>query len=205
MSKSRLEAFSDGVIAVAITLLVLNLVVPDPATTHHLGRALARKWPSYVAYATSFMTIGIIWINHHAMIGRLRVADHAILGLNLLLLMSIAILPFATSLMAAYLKESRGQHLAAGVYAGAFTVMGFFFALLQRHILLNKAHMLSTELPEEQRRLILRRSIRGVGPYVVATAVAILSAYASLAICAALAVYYALPVASGGAASGSDF
>jgi hypothetical protein len=77
-------------------------------------------------------------------------------------------------------------------------VMAIFFAALQRHILLAKAHLLASELSENRRRQILARSIRGVGPYVLATAVAAVSAYASLAICAAIAVYYALPVASGG-------
>jgi len=154
---------------------------------------------------TSFITIGIIWMNHHAMIGRLRLADHAIMGLNLLLLMSIAILPFATALMAAYLKESKGQHLAAAVYAGAFTVMAIFFTILQRHILLHKAHMLESDLSEERRRQILRNSLRGVGPYVIATVAAVFSASVSIAICLAIAVYYALPIASGGAAGGSDF
>ncbi len=205
MSTNRLEAFSDGVLAVAITLLVLDIGVPPVKANETLAHALLHQWPHYAAYVTSFLTIGIIWINHHAMIGRLRVADRAILGLNLLLLMSIAILPFATSLMAAYLKESRGQHLAAGVYAGAFTVMAVFFTILQRHILLHKPHMLTSELAEDRRKEILRRSLRGVGPYVVAVVVAIFSAYASLAICTAIAVYYALPIASGGAASGSDF
>jgi uncharacterized membrane protein len=204
VSTSRLEAFSDGVLAVAITLLVLDIGVPVARPHETLADALLHQWPHYAAYVTSFLTIGIIWINHHAMIGRLRAADHAILGLNLLLLMSIAILPFATALMAAYLKQSRGQHLAAGVYAGAFLVMAIFFAILQRHILLNKAHMLTTDLPEERRRQILRRSLRGVGPYVIATAAAILSAYVSLAICAALALYYALPIATGGGANGGD-
>ena len=109
MSTSRLEAFSDGVIAVAITLLVLDIHVPTPplpaGTT--LAHELGANWPVYAAYITSFLTIGIIWINHHVMIRRLREPDHMILFLNLLLLMSIAVLPFATSLMAAYLRESR--------------------------------------------------------------------------------------------------
>ncbi len=205
MSTNRLEAFSDGVLAVAITLLVLDIGVPPVTEDQTLLHALLHQWPHYAAYVTSFITIGIIWINHHAMIGRLRVADHAILGLNLLLLLSIAVLPFATSLMAAYLKESRGQHLAAGIYAGAFLVMSIFFTILQRHILLRKPEMLTVEIPEERRRLILNRSIRGVGPYVLATAVAIISAYASLAICLAIAVYYALPIASGGTTTGTDF
>ncbi len=94
MSTSRLEAFSDGVIAVAITPLVLNIRVP-PVTEHNLGHQLVRNWPQYAAYVISFITIGIIWINHHAMIGRLQRPNHAILFLNLLLLMSIGILPFA--------------------------------------------------------------------------------------------------------------
>ena len=204
MSTNRLEAFSDGVLAVAITLLVLDIGVPQITRNETLLHALVHQWPHYAAYVTSFLTIGIIWINHHAMIGRLRIADHAILGLNLLLLLSIAVLPFATALMAAYLKESNGQHLAAGVYAGAFLVMSIFFTILQRHILLSKPHMLTTPLSEARRRQILTRSIRGVGPYLLATAVAILSAYASLAICLAIAIYYALPIASGGDVSTAD-
>ena len=121
MGTNRLESFSDGVIAVAITLLVLGLVVPsvDPHHPHTLIWLLGRRWPEYAAYATSFLTIGIIWINHHVMIGRLHRTDHSILILNLLVLMSIGALPFATSLMAAYLQAPRGQGTAAAVYATA--------------------------------------------------------------------------------------
>jgi uncharacterized membrane protein len=196
MSTGRLEAFSDGVIAVAITLLVLNIHVPE--VSHGLGHALLRQWPSYAAYVTSFATIGIVWINHHAMVSRLRQADHAILGLNLLLLMSVAVLPFATELMALYLKRSEGQHLAAAIYSGAFLVMAIFFFLEQRHILLAKPRYLRDELPMPRRRLILRRAIAGLGPYALATALAPVSSYVTLAICAAVAAYYALPTASGG-------
>jgi uncharacterized membrane protein len=200
VSTGRLEAFSDGVIAVAITLLVLNIGVPSFAETKHhgLAHALWRNWPVYAAFLTSFLTIGIIWINHHVAIRRLREPDHAILFLNLLLLMSIAVLPFATSLMAAYLRESRGQHLAAAIYSGAFLVMAVFFATLNRHILIVKPHRLREPLPEARRRQILARSISGVIPYAIATALAPLSAYVTVAICAALGVFYALPIASGG-------
>ncbi len=78
MTKGRLEAFSDGVIAIAATLLVLNLKVP-PAGGRSLGHALAEQWPSYAAYATSFMTIGIIWTNHHSTMERLRLVDQSVL------------------------------------------------------------------------------------------------------------------------------
>ena len=111
MSTNRLESFSDGVIAVAITLLVLNIRVPDPGT-NDLAHELGHEWPAYAAYVTSFLTIGIIWINHHVMIGRLRRTDHQILILNLVLLMTIGLLPFATDLLAQYLKSCHGQHLA---------------------------------------------------------------------------------------------
>jgi uncharacterized membrane protein len=198
MSMGRLEAFSDGVIAVAITLLVLNIGVPKVEPGHTLAHALIAQWPVYAAYVTSFLTIGIIWINHHVMITRLREPDHAILFLNLLLLMSIALLPFATSLMAAYLKRSEGQHLAAAVYSGAFLFMALCFATLNRHLLLVKSDRLREELPYERRRQILRRTTSGVIPYAVATALAAVSSYLTLAICAALAVFYAFPIASGG-------
>jgi uncharacterized membrane protein len=200
MGTSRLESFSDGVIAVAITLLVLDIVPPTLAATtrHSLLYELGQNWPHYIAYVISFMTIGIIWINHHAMITRLREADHSILILNLVLLMTIGILPFATQLMADYLRADHGQNLAAGVYAGAFLLMALAFSALNRHILLARAHMLSTDLPLDERRRILSRSVSGVAPYLVATAIAFVSAYASLAICGALALFYAFPIASGG-------
>jgi uncharacterized membrane protein len=179
---------------------VLNIHIPAPplAPGHSLAHELARNWPVYAAYVTSFLTIGIIWINHHVMIRRLREPDHMILFLNLLLLMSIALLPFATDLMAAYLKQSSGQHLAAAIYSGAFLVMALFFATLNRHLLLVKPQRLREQIPLERRRQILYRSVTGVIPYAIATALAIVSSYVTLAICAALAVFYALPISSGG-------
>jgi uncharacterized membrane protein len=192
-----MESFSDGVIAVAITLLVLDITVPIPSAHGSLAHELGQRWPNYAAYVTSFVTIGIIWINHHAMVSRLREADHMILILNILLLLTIGILPFATALMSAYLRESSGQHLAAAVYGGAFLVMAVAFSTLNRHILLRKPHMLSEELSEARRRAILLRSTIGVLPYLLAVALAPLSAYLTLAICAALAAFYAFPLASG--------
>jgi uncharacterized membrane protein len=197
VSKGRLEAFSDGVIAVAITLLVLDLKVPPPGSRGGLGHALADMWPSYLAYVTSFLTIGIIWINHHAMIARLRQPDHMILSLNLLLLLSIGALPFATSLMATYLRESQGETLAAAVYGGAFLVMALAFAALNYHTLYTKSHLLAVTMSEERRRQIITRSLFGLVPYAIATALAVVSPYLTIGICTALACYYALPLASG--------
>jgi uncharacterized membrane protein len=198
VSTGRLEAFSDGVIAVAITLLVLNIDLPDLRPGETLVHGLLAQWPFYAAYVTSFITIGIIWINHHVMIGRLREADRTILFLNLLLLMSIAVLPFATKLMAEYLTKSNGQHLAAAVYSGAFLVMGISFATLNAHILLAKHHRLARPLPLERRRAILSRALSGLIPYAIATALAPVSAYLTVGICAAVVLFYALPIGSGG-------
>jgi uncharacterized membrane protein len=198
VTTARLEAFSDGVIAVAATLLVLNITVPTLSSGETLLHGLLAQWPKYFAYIVSFSTIGIIWINHHAMISRLREADRTILLLNLLLLMAIAVLPFATSLMATYLKEGRYANLAAGVYAGSFLVMSLAFSALNRHILIGKAHLLGVDLDEARRRQILARSVAGISPYAIATAVAVVSPYVTVAICGAIAIFYALPIASGG-------
>ena len=193
MSKTRVEAFSDAVIAVAITLLALNLHVPTPGGSRSLAHALAEEWPSYAAYIVSFTTIGIIWINHHAMLRRLVNVDHTILILNLLLLLTIGVLPFTTALMAEYLNESQGQNLAAAVYSGSFFVMSLAFFAMQRHLLLAKAHLLQERLTPDLRRWVLRRNALGLAPYAIATVAAILSPYLALAICAAVAIFYALP------------
>jgi uncharacterized membrane protein len=197
MSTNRLESFSDGVFAVAITLLVLGIDVPDVGPGNSLGHALVANWPQYAAYVVSFLTIGIIWINHHAMIGRLRAADHTILILNLLLLMTVVLLPFATNLIATYLRHPEARSLAAALYAGAFLLMGVMFGLLNGSILLRREDLLRDSLPLARRRQIFARAASGTVPYVVAVGVAFVSAYASLAICAAIGVFYALPIASG--------
>jgi uncharacterized membrane protein len=193
MSPTRLEAFSDGVLAIAITLLVLYIRVPPPRSGVSLAHQLGAQWPSYVAYVTSFLTIGIIWINHHAMIRRLGQVDHEILTLNLLLLLTIAVLPFTTALMAEYVKQAHGQHLAAAIYSGSFLLMSVVFAATNRHILFAKAHLHRVALSESERRSILARGVAGLLPYTIATALAAVSAYATLAICGAVAIFYALP------------
>jgi uncharacterized membrane protein len=193
----RLESFSDGVIAVAITLLVLNIAVPLPEKTPRLGHTLGAQWPIYAAYVISFMTIGIIWINHHAMISRLARADYSILILNLLLLLTIAVIPFGTSLLATYLKQGHGDKLAAGIYGAILLAMALAFAAVNRQILFGRPHLMRPELSLERRKQIFTRSVSGVAPYVAATALAVVSPYATLAITGALALFYALPIASG--------
>jgi uncharacterized membrane protein len=197
MGTNRLESFSDGVIAVAITLLVLALGVPAAHGGQSLGDALGHRWPQYAAYAVSFFSIGIIWINHHAMTGRLREADHTILMLNLLLLMTIVILPFATNLLADYLRRPEGHTTAAVVFCGCYLTMAVMFSILQGHILLRKSHLLEPPLSQTQRVRILRQATVGLIPYAVATGVAFFSPYTALGICAALVLVYATPLTTG--------
>src|SRR5438552_8047016 len=123
MDTARLEAFSDGVFGVAITLLVLEIKVPHSGA---LGVGLLLLWPSYLAYAISFVVIGAIWINHHAMFEWIDRVDQNLLLLNTLHLMFIAFLPFSTAVLAEALHSGLNQSTAAAFYSGTLTVIGVF-------------------------------------------------------------------------------
>jgi uncharacterized membrane protein len=191
---SRLEAFSDGVIAIAITLLVLEIHVPAVGGSHSLGHELADQWPSYAAYVVSFLTIGIIWINHHAMVARLARANHTVLVLNLLLLMTVAIIPFSTALVADYLRESEGESVAAAIYGGSLLAMSVAFYATQGYVLYGeRGELAKPEIDASERDAIRRRNRVGLLPYAIATAAAPISPYLTLGICAAVAAFYASP------------
>ncbi|HLJ59592.1 MAG TPA: TMEM175 family protein [bacterium] len=128
----RIEPFSDGVFAIAITLLVLELHVPQRAAGVPLAAARAGQWPSYLAFLTSFATIGIMWINHHRMFLVIQRSDHTPLVLNGLLLLAITAVPFPTGLVAAYLPD-RDARTAVMVYCGTFTAIAVFFNGLWRY------------------------------------------------------------------------
>jgi uncharacterized membrane protein len=115
LSRGRAEAFSDGVFAIAATLLILEVRLPDNLHGDLLG-ALLRLWPSYAAYAASFTTIGIMWLNHHSLLVRVKSVDRPLLLLNLFLLMTISFLPFPTSVLGQNLRGG-DQHIAAAFYA----------------------------------------------------------------------------------------
>src|SRR5260370_860077 len=110
----RTEAFSDGVIAVAITLLILDVQVPNVQTG--LLQALLKQWPSYLGYVTSFLVITIFWANHHNMFRHIQQADYPLLLINALFLMCIAFIPFVTALLTKYITNSPEQHTSAVVY-----------------------------------------------------------------------------------------
>ena len=193
MPKTRVEAFSDGVIAVAITLLALNLPIPAAVHGRDLARTLGHEWPAFAAFAVSFLTIGIVWVNHHALLRRLARVDHAVLFSNLLLLMGICLVPFSTALLAEYLTASHGQHLAAAIYGGSLLLMSCAFYAIQWHVLTRRPELLREGVSAETRQQVLKRNRFGLLPYALATAAAAISGYLTFAISIAIAVYYAIP------------
>lgn len=131
MDTARLEAFSDGIFAIAITLLVLEIKVPPPNTA--LGAELLQLWPSYLAYVVSFLVIGAIWINHHAMFHHIVRVDGTLLLLNVLHLMPIAVLPFPTAVLAEAFHRGTDEPIAAAFYGGILTVIGIFVNVMWRY------------------------------------------------------------------------
>jgi uncharacterized membrane protein len=195
MSVGRLEAFSDGVLAIVITLLILEIKVPEPAEARgELGHALAEQWPHYVSFLLSFLIVGIIWLNHHATFNLLQRTDHRIQVLNLLLLLPVTVLPWPTDLLATYATQGTpgDQRLAVLIYGLTSTAMAVAFNILwrylRRHPELHKPYV-TDEL------LAVRNQRYNLGPpaYAVATAIGLISAPLFLALMIGLALVYLLP------------
>jgi uncharacterized membrane protein len=188
----RVEAFSDGVMAIAITLLVLELKVPVAAGPDKLLGLLLDRWPSYVAYLAAFLTIGIIWLNHHTLMSKIARFDTRLHWLNLLLLLGVATLPFPTSLVADYVADgSSNASVAAAAYGLTATLMALPWGFIWRH-LRDHPELLEPEYDAAHASIELRRGTLGVPIYVAATAVSFVQPLAALALYAAIAVVYAI-------------
>ena len=188
MDSGRLEAFSDGVFAVAITLLALNLAVPGPGHGP-LARQRADHWPSFAAYGVSFLTIGIIWVNHHTLFKNFSEIDRTLLFLNLLLLLFVVAIPFATATIAASLSHGGADAvLAAVVLQSVFEGMSLSFGLLFWWSIRHE-HLKITLTPARARAAVIRFGAGNIA-YFVAIAVAFLSAPASLLVSGLVAAYY---------------
>jgi uncharacterized membrane protein len=188
VNRGRLEAFSDGVFAVAITLLALNLAVAGPGHGPLLEQ-LGNHWPTFVAYLISFFTIGIIWVNHHALMTNIRVVDRTLLFLNLLLLLFVVVIPFATATMAEYLtRAGQDAHIAMALYALVFEGMSVAFCFIFAWTMgEGRSHR---PVPRERRARAWLQFGVGLLLYLVATGVAFVSAPAALVIIGLVAVYY---------------
>lgn len=189
MSKGRVEAFSDGVFAVAITILVFNIQVPKVASGE-LWQALGTQWPTYAAYVASFLTIGILWINHHSMFERIVRVDRVLLILNLLLLMGIVLVPFPTSLVGQFVPRGGADaRAAATVYAGLMVAIAVLWSVLWAYALTHPAVL----IPQMDRQRAMKSAPRfmiGFVMYLACIPLAQVSPIAVIFVLAAAAAFY---------------
>jgi len=189
---SRVEAFSDGIFAVAITLLILNIQLPPKdSSDSDLLKSLLNEWPNYLAFVTSFFTIGIMWINHHRLFNHIKRTDNTLLVLNILLLLVIVFIPFPTALLADYISHPT-QHVAALIYSGTFVILAIFFNLLWRYATY-KGRLLSKNADLSAIKAISRQYLFGPLLYTIAFALAWISAPASIILNLLLAIFFAIP------------
>lgn len=194
-SPERLEAFSDGVFSIAITLLVLNIRIPSGAdllSSDALLGALGSAWPSYLGYLVSFISIGIIWANHHNLFRLVGHVDHGLLLANLFLLLGVGLVPFTTALLASTITGP-GQQIGVLVYAGLFVAIAAGFNALwarARRVLRDDADPHAVESISRSYRL-------GIPGYLAAFVAAVFSPALGLAIIIGLVILYVLPSSSG--------
>jgi uncharacterized membrane protein len=203
MDRSRLEAFSDGVFAVAITLLALDLTVAGPGH----GRLLHQfwdQWPAFVAYVISFFMIGIVWVNHHVLVRSISVVNRTLLFLNLVLLLFVVLIPFATSTVAEYLDahtHNNDPNVAMALYAGVFLGMSIGFGSIFEWTL--HGERVYQPVPIGKHWAARARFVGGGLVYVVAIIVALFNAVASFVMIALVAVYYIVERTPGTSGSAS--
>jgi uncharacterized membrane protein len=190
VNKSRVEAFSDGVFAIAITLLVLTIASPDASGYADLGHQLLRRWPSLAAYAVSFLIIGIMWLNHHTVFSHLERVDRGLFYWNLLLLMTVVFIPYPTAVFGQALRLGQGTRTAAVFYSAAMTVNALMWAGLWLHASVGR-RLLRAAFPESQRAVSTYLFTGGSLLYAFSIGVALLNAYLCLAFHGILALYYA--------------
>jgi len=182
---SRLQAFSDGIFTIAITLLILDIRLPQNVPGGGLAGALLNLWPSYLAFVTSFWTIGVMWINHHRLFRLIKRADEGLVAINLFLLLLVSWISFPTALLAQHLRGP-DERIAAIVYSGTFVAIALVFNVLWWYAR-RGGH---TDEPEHP---ITRQYKYGPVFYLILLAVGVFNATACLALSTLLAVYFALP------------
>jgi uncharacterized membrane protein len=178
--------------AIAITLLVLEIRVPQVQPGQSLAHALAHIWPSYVAYATSFLTIGIIWVNHHRMFKLIDRTNHTFLMINIAFLLIVSFIPFPTALVASYVRQRHEVRTAAFVYGGTMVLLAIMFNVLWAYA--SAGHRLLVEgLDPESIKKGTRSYRKGPAIYAILTVVALINPYLSLGLFVAVAAYWLLP------------
>ena len=169
----RLEAFSDGVFAIAITLLVLEISVPESGFDN-LWKGIADQWPSYLAYATSFLTIGGLWMVHHGIVRRLAYADGAVMRLNLLLLMVVSFLPFPTKLLAEAINQTDAERAAVIFYGLVLFTISAIVAIIWRYAATHR-ELLEPDVSDREVAAITQMATPSLGFYGLVIVLALLA------------------------------
>lgn len=198
MSPGRLETFSDGVFAIAATLLILDVHVSDT----DLGAQLAHNWPSYVAYAVSFLTIGIIWINHHTVFAQIHHVDRLFLLMNVAFLMTVAFIPFPTSLIASQLRGGDLES-AALTYGATLTITAVLFNVLWFYASAGD-RLLKRDADPKVVTGISRSFLPGPFIYLIATLSALVSPDASVILFGLITVFYIVESSVFGRSAGRE-
>ena len=191
MSPSRLETFADGVFAIAATLLILNVDAQVSNGSGPIGKRLLEIWPSYIGYAVSFVTIGIIWSNHHTVMNQLARVDRTFLMLNVFLLLCVAFLPFPTRLVAEHLRDRHDLEPAALAYGATMTVMSISYISLWLYAIRGNRLLRADSNPRTVSG-ITRSYLPGSPLYLTATLIALASPLASVALFGAIALFYVI-------------
>jgi uncharacterized membrane protein len=186
-----MEAFSDGVFAIAITLLVLDIMVPHDAGAH-LARSVAGLWPSYLGYVVSFSTIGAIWLGHSAITDYLERADAVFMRLNLLLLLVVAFLPFPTRLFADFLGEDKPERVAANIYGISLLVASTLLLVLWRYAV--RERLVRPDAADEEIQLLTQRLTPSLGGYLVLIVVGLFAPIVAAVGYLAIALFLILPI-----------
>lgn len=190
MPTSRLETFSDGVFAIAITVLVLGIAAPTK-TDHLLGRLLD-LWPSYLGYVLSFLLIGLLWVNHHVMFEHIVKTDRLLMFVNTLLLLVVAFLPFATAVLSSTFRTGDGQPVAVALYGLVMTAAGLLFNAIWRHA--SRGGLMDSEVTEGGVRRMNRRILFGPLMYIIGAVAGYFLPILGVSVFAVLILFYWLPI-----------
>jgi uncharacterized membrane protein len=185
----RVEAFSDGVFAIAITLLILAVGVDQALAKGRLEHQLLHLWPAYIAFAISFLTVGIMWVNHHQVFRHFSRVDRPLLLLNILLLMCISFTPFPTRVVAEHAQDAADREAAAVLYGSTMTCTAICFLAVWVY---GSRRLLRPDTDMREVSGITRSYLPGAPIYAVATGVAFVNSIASLVLFGAIAIFYAI-------------
>ena len=190
MRTSRLEAFSDGVFAIAITILIFD--IKAPSDTSHLLHALLALWPSYLGYVLSFLLIGLLWVNHHVMFEHIIKVDRLMMFFNTVLLLVVAFVPFATGVLAATFRSGAGENVAVALYGLTLTAAGLLFNAIWSHA--DRARLFDDGVTSQGVRRMTKRILFGPATYALGAVLGFFLPIVGVVIYALLILFYWLPI-----------